>query len=275
VKQTSARRRLLLASALTLLAGCAEPPPGPPPLLRAAARQTRAGEAAYLTGHADEAVPALAESVHLHLAAGDTPGACRALLNLALAERGAGDAKAAGATARQLRGLAPAARQQAAEAGAVSEADAASAWLDALLALDQGDSAAAASLLAGAPAGFAKASPWPGRLETLRAEIALGQGRFAEALAHAQAGRTSCAAAHDQSEEARALRLAGSARIGLGKWLEARADFLAAVHLEELLGGGARMAGDLDHLATIAEHLGDREGARLYTQRARAIAGEH
>ncbi len=33
------------------------------------------------------------------------------------------------------------------------------------------------------------------------------------------------------------------------------------------------MVGDLDHLATISEHLGEVSAAQLYTQRARAIAG--
>jgi tetratricopeptide (TPR) repeat protein len=172
-----------------------------------------------------------------------------------------------------LRELAPAARQQAIEQGDESEISVGSAWLDALLALDRGDAAAAAALLANAPQQFSKTSPWPGRLETLRAEVDLGAGRFSESLLHARAGRTAAAAAHDQAEEARALRIAGSAQMGLGQWPEARIDFLAALKIEQALGAGARMIGDLNHLATIAEHLGDTSAAQLYAQRASAIAG--
>ncbi|MES1166950.1 MAG: hypothetical protein ABUL68_03015 [Pseudomonadota bacterium] len=262
--------------AVALVTGCAAPDPGPPPLLRAAAGQSRAGQEAYLTGRTGDAVSALGEAVRLHLAAGDLPGGSRALLNLALAQRAAGDAAAATATAARLRELAPAARQQAREQGAseeiVAELSTASPWLDALVALDRGDRAAAAGLLDSAGGKFSGSSPWPGRLESLRAELALGEGRPGEALVHARAGVAACTAAGDRAEEARAQRLAGAAQVQLGQWPEARADFLAALKLEETLGGGGRMAGDLKQLAVIAGHLGDSAEAQLYTQRAAAIA---
>ncbi len=261
---------------LVLLAGCATPGDPPPPLLQAAAGQTRVGEEAYLTGHAGEAVPALNEAARLHFAAGDLPGAARALLNLALAQRAAGDSVSAAATAVRMHDLTPAARQQAREQGGKEEFSAelaaASVWLDALLALDRGDSATAASLLASATEKLSGSSPWPGRLETLRAEIALGEGRFQEALGHARAGQADSAATKDRAEEARARQFAGTAHLRLGQWLEARADFLAAIKIEESLGGGARMTNDLNQLAAIAEHLGDSAAAQLYTERARAIA---
>ena len=262
--------------ALSLLAGCATPGEPPPPLLQAAAGQTRLGEEAYLTGHAGEAVPALNEAARLYLSAGDLPGAARALLNLALAQRAAGDSVSAAATAVRLHDLTPAARQQVREHGGKEESSAelaaASIWFDALLALDRGDFAAAASLLASATEKLPGSSPWPGRLETLRAEIALGEGRFPEALAHARAGQAASAAARDRAEDARALQFAGTAQLRLGHWLEARAYFLAALKIEESLGGGARMTNDLNQLAAVAEHLGDSAAAQLYTERARAIA---
>jgi tetratricopeptide (TPR) repeat protein len=268
---------LLFVTTFALLAGCAAAGNGPPPLLREAAAQSRAGEEAYLSGRATEAIPALSEAVRLHLAAGDMPGAARALLNLALAQRAAGDSAAVAATAARLRDLTPAAGQQAHElegkdAGAAAELMAASAWLDALLALDRGDSTSATAILSSVTAKVPASSPWIGRMETLRAEIALGDGHPAEAVAHARSGQAASAAAHDQAEEARAFRLAGAGLMRLGQWPEARTAFLAAVKIEETLGGGARMAGDLSQLAVIAEHLGDAAGAQLYTQRARAIA---
>ena len=258
-----------------LLTGCANPGEAPPPMLRAAAGQSRIGEEAYLAGRPAKGVPALAEAVRLHLAAGDLPGAAHGLLNLALAQRGAGDVAAAAATAERLHDLIPAARQQAQERGGAEDPSpdlaAASTWLEALLAVDRGDSAAAASLLGFPTEKLPAASPWTGRLETLRAEVALGDGRFADAIARAEIGQAASAAAHDRAEEARALRLAGAAHVRLGHWIEARAKFLASVRVEETLGGGARMAGDLAQLATIAEHLGDTAEAELYTRRARAI----
>jgi len=266
--------RAVGCTVLGLVAGCAATGDGPPPLLRAATGQTRAGEEAYLSGHAAEAVPALGEAVRLHLAAGDLPGAARALLNLALALRAAGDATAAAATAARLHDLTPAAQQQAREgapAEAAVELAAASAWLDALLALDANDFPTASALLATAPGPLASSSPWPGRVETLRAELALGEGRFADALVHARAGQAASAAAKDRAEEARARRFAGAAHVRLGQWPEAREDFLAALRIEETLGGGGRMAGDLTQLAAIAGQLGDSSAAQWYTQRARAI----
>jgi len=263
-------------AALIFFAGCAAPGDGPPPMLRAAAVQTRAGEEAYLAGRAADAVPALAEAVRLHLAAGDLPGAARALLNLALAERAAGDTGAAAATAMRLRDLTPPALQQARQQGAPAESlagiSAGSVWLDVLLALERGDTAAAGALLNAVGEKFPGSSPWPGRLETARAQLALAEGRFAAALTHARAGGAACAAAGDRAEEARARRLAGAARVRLDQWNEARADFLAALKLEESLGGGARMAGDLRQLSAIAEHQGDSAEAQLYSQRAAVIA---
>jgi len=262
-----------LAGLLLALAACSSPQASPAPKLRAAARQARLGEEAYLTGRLDEAIRALREAVRLHLSAGDVPGAGRSLVNLALAQRAAGQPAGALGTAALLLQLAPAADQQARERGAAGEAMIASAWLTALLAVDRGEPAAAAGALAALPPG-PYAPLWTGRIENVRADLALASGRPAEALDHARAGRPASAAAGDRAEEARALRLAGTARLGLGQWTEARAEFLAAVRLEESLGGGARMAGDLYHLAEIAEHQGDAPAARLYTARADLLTGK-
>ena len=274
-----ARAVLLSATAgiagLIFSAGCAAPGDPPAPLLHAAASATRAGEEAYLSGRASEAIPALSEAVRLHLAAGDLPGAARALLNLALAQRGAGDMPAATATAVRLRELTPAARQQlrerAGRADEISEIAAADDWLDALLALDRGDLAAAENLISISGVKLPAASPWPGRVETLRAEVALKEGHFDDALARARVGRVASEAAHDRGEQARAWRIAGAAQVGLAHWPEARADFLAAISIEEKLGGGHRMADDLNQLASIAEQLGEADDARIYRERAKAI----
>ena len=264
---------------LALLAGCGAPGAPTPPLLRAAASQTRTGEEAYLTGHAAAAVPALKEAVRLHLAAGDVPGTARALLNLALAQRGAADVAGATATAAQLHELTPAARQQLEEQPGKSDASAelasASDWLDALLALDRGDPAAASASLASAQLKLPGASPWPGRLEELRAELALAEGRFPEAVTRARAAGAASAAAGDRAEQARAWRCAGAAHARLSLWADARTDYLAAIRIEESLGGGTRMAGDLTALAAVARSLGDGSSAELYERRARAIMTIH
>ena len=259
-----------------LLAGCATSGDAPPANLRAATALAHRGEEAYVRGRAAEAVPLLKEAVRLQLTAGDLAGAARGDVNLALAQRAAGDTAGSTATAARLRDLTPAAQQQAREtdrAGATAvELAAGSAWLDALLALDRGDAAAADAALGPAGAKLPSASPWPGRTATLRAEIALVQDRPADALQHALAGRRACAAVHDRAEEARAHRIAGAAHLRLGQTREAQASYLAAVKLEAVLGGGSRMAGDLDHLAAIARTLGDEGAAQLYAARARAIA---
>ena len=269
-------RRAVTLALPVLLIGCAGPRDAPPALLQSAARQTRAGQEVYLHGNAAAAVPALGEAVRLHLAAGDLPGATLALVNLALAQRAAGDAPGAASSAARLRDLAPAARQQARERAGkdetpAAEIAAASAWLAALLALDRGDAPTAAVLLAGVRPKLPARSPWPGRTETLRAEIALANGDVPGAIACARIGQVASAAARDHTEEARAWRLAGAAHLRLGHWKEARVAFLAAVKIEETLGSGDRMAGDLSQLAAISEKLGDPGAAQLYTERARAI----
>jgi tetratricopeptide (TPR) repeat protein len=268
-----------------IFSGCASPGEPAAPRVHAAAARERSGQEAYLLGHASEAVPALSDAVKLYLNAGDAPAACRAMLNLALAQRAAGDASGAAATAANLRDLTPAARQQVRErnatgasrphlsaggeeAGLTAQLD----WLQALLALDRGELDAAENILLG-PMENGKASGWDGRIATLRAEVALRRGKFDEALTHAHAGFAASAGAHDRAEQARASRLAGKANLQLKKWDAARKDFLAAVRIEESLGGGARMTDDLMQLAVVARELGDAGEAQLYEQRARAIAG--
>ncbi|HWA25803.1 MAG TPA: hypothetical protein VG734_09090 [Lacunisphaera sp.] len=248
---------------------------GPAPLLRAAAAETRTGEEAYLLGRPDEAVPALREAARLYLAAGELPGGARALVNLALAERAAGDFVAARDSARRLRELTAAAQQQlgdrAEQGEAATELAMASGWLDALLALEQGDATAAARqapAAAKAPLG----SVWRARAGTLQAAILLATGSPADALAQAGAAQKAALAAHDRAEEARAWRMSGAAHAQLTQWPEARADYLAAVKIEETLGGGRRMAGDLEQLALVAAHLGDADAAGLYRRRAAAIS---
>ena len=267
---------LEISVALVLLGGCAATPvEGTSPLLRAAAAQARVGEEAYLGGHASEAVPTLNEAVRLHLAGGDLPGASRALLNLALAQRAAGDAAAAAATAARLTELTPAALQQAHEARAPSaigsEIATATNWLNALLALDRGDFPTASAQLSAVSGSLPGSSAWSGRVANLRAELALGEGRLMDALTLARSGQVASAAARDRAEEARSWRIAGTAEVRLARWSEAQAEFLAAVRIEEALGGGNRMAGDLTQLAAIAGRLGDTRAAELYTRRAQAI----
>jgi hypothetical protein len=267
----------LAVSTLFAFASCAGSGNTPAPRQRALLAQARAGETAYLTGRASEAVAPLREAVRLQLATGDLPGAARGLVNLALAQRAAGDPTGAAATAGRLRELTPAAQQQAgagnrAGNSASAELTAGTAWLDALLALDQGDAPGASRSLFVVPSKLPAASPWPGRVETLRAAIALAEGRAADAVVHARAAQAACAAAQDRAEEARALRLAGQAHVQLAQWMDARARFLSAVRIEETLGAGERMAGDLDQLAAIATKMGETAAADLYAQRARAIA---
>lgn len=245
-------------------------------MLREASNRDRAGNAAYLKGNSAGAVPILQAAAELHLAAGDLPGGAGTLLNLALAQRASGAVADASLTATRLRELTPAARQQARERGdaadQLAELEVAARWLDALLAVSQGDLPSAAGLLDAPALPLPAASPWRGRLETLRAELALAEGRPAAALAYADRGAEASAAAGDRAEQARALRLAGLAHMQREEWEEARSDFMAAVRIEEALGAGARMVGDLDHLAIIATHLGDHSAARLYERRARVIA---
>jgi tetratricopeptide (TPR) repeat protein len=267
-----------LAAAALLPAGCSSPPREPaPPYQQDAAAEAKSAREAYGEGRIDSAIASLRESVRLRLSGGDLPGAARSQLNLALAERAAGDPAAASASAARLREMTPGAVQQVREqAGAgdgsrEAELEAASSWLDALLALDQGDVALAQARAPARDGELAPASQMRGRIDTLHAEIALRAGRFAEAGDLARAGRAASAGAGDPSEEAHAWSLAGASHAGMGDWAGARADYLAAVGIEERIGGGARMAGDLRQLAAAAERLGDPGDARLYTQRADAI----
>ena len=272
----SGARRAGLAAA-GFFAGCAAPGDAPPPAQRAAARQAQRGEVAYLAGRPAEAVPALREAVRLKLTAGDLPGVARGLINLALAQRAARDAAGAAESAARLRELAAAAGQQAGElegknSAAGAEFAVAAGWLEALLALDRGDPAAAAGLLGATPPGLPSSSPWPGRLANVRAEIDLAGGHPTGALAHTRVALAACAAARDRAEEARAHRLAGAAHVRLAQWAEAGTQYLAAVEIEGRLGAGERLARDLGQLAVIAEKSGDAAAARLYAARARLLA---
>jgi tetratricopeptide (TPR) repeat protein len=268
--------RWLVPIGFALAAGCGSPATAPAPRLETAARQTHAAESAYLNGRTADAVTAFADAARLQMTAGDLPGAARSLLNLALAQRSAGIAAAAQFTAGQLRELTPAAQQQARErpangTTAAVELGAAAGWLDALLALDRGEVEAANAALASVDVKLPATSPWPGRVATLRAQAALATGRIDETITQARIAQAACAAAHDPSEEARAQRLAGAAFMRRAQWAEAKRYFLAAVQLEQSLGAGERMAGDLNRLAEITTQLGDADNARLYAARARAI----
>jgi tetratricopeptide (TPR) repeat protein len=255
--------------------GCSSAPREPVAAYQAdAAASAKSAREAYGDGRPESAAADLRESVRLRLAGGDLPGAARSQLNLALAERASGDAAAAAAAAARLRELTPGAVQQAREQGGPgsasreAELEDSSSWLDALLALDRGDAEGARSLAPGRDGRLAPASQVRGRIETLRAAIALRDGRFAEAVDLARAGRAAGAEAGDAPEEAHALALAGAAHAAAGAWAQARADYLSAVGIEERIGGGSRMAADLRQLAVIAGRLGDGDDARLYAQRA-------
>lgn len=258
--------------AVAISTGCSGPDHPPALLLREAARANRTGEDAYLRGDAARAVPALQEAVQLHLAAGDLPGAVTALVNLALAQRTGGETTAVRATVAHLSELLAPACQQAASDRERNDLTAQSVWIEGLVALDAGevDSAQAAADRAPAVSGTTS-DRWQARLETLRGAIALRQNRPGDAVVHARAAQSAAHRAVDRAEEAHALRIDGAAHLALAQWIEARTDFLAAVTIEEELGAGTRMAGDLENLAVAADQLGDHENARLYRLRAQAI----
>jgi len=271
-------KRALAAAALLSLGACSSAPRDPvAPYQSAAAAEAKSAQEDYGGGQIGGAILSLRDSVRLRLAGGDLPGAARSELNLALAERASGDSAAAAAAASRLRELTPGAVQQAREqggtagAGREAELEDSSSWLDALLALDQGDTALAQSRAPGRDGQLAANSQMRARIETLHAAIALSGGRFAEAGDLARAGRAASIEAGDPPEEAHACALAGAAHMGSGAWIEARADYLAAVRIEERIGGGTRMALDLRQLAVISGRLGDGATARLYTGRADAI----
>ena len=271
-------RPAIAAAALLGLAACSSAPrEAVAPYQSAAAAEAKSAQEEYGEGRVGGAILSLKESVRLRLAGGDIPGAARSQLNLALAERASGDPAAAAAAAARLSELTPGAVQQVREQGGPgggdreAELEDSSSWLDALLALDRGDIELAQSRAPGRDGQLAAASQMRGRIETLHAAIALREGRFAEAGEFARAGRAASAEASDPSEEAHADALAGAAHMGAGAWTEARADYLAAVRIEERIGGGARMALDLRQLAVISGRLGDGAAARLYTGRADAI----
>ena len=204
--------------------------------------------------------------MRLRLAGGDLPGAARSELNLTLAERASGDAAAAASEAARLETLTPGAVQQAREQGGPAaeareaELEDAASWLDALLALDRGDTDFAKTRGPGRDSRLAAGSQMRARIENLHAAIALRAGRFAEAADLARAGEEAGAAAGDPAEEAHAWRPRGAAHAGAGAWIVACPDYIAAVRIEERIGGGSRMAGDLRQLAMIAGHLGGRGG---------------
>ena len=272
--------RPLAVLVAAVLAGCSTAREPTAPYLEAAAAEARSAQEAYLGGRFGDAIVGLREAVRLHLAAGDLPGAARSQLNLALAERAAADHPGAAVAAARLRDLTRGAVQQVREgAGARSadapteaELEASSGWLGALLALDEGDVAQAQALAPPAGLELASSSQMRGRIETLRATIAVRSGRFGEAVKLADTGRIASEDAHDLSEVAHAWSLEGEGRAGMGDWPGARGDYLAAVALEERMGGGARMAEDLRQLAVVSEHLGDSGDAKLYSLRAEAIA---
>lgn len=232
-------------------------------------------EADYLADRPSRAVSGWHEAARLQLSAGDAAAVTRSWTNLALAQRAAGDPGGARETAARLRGLssAPVELRGDQRKNAFSESGIAASWIEALLALDGGNLAAARQSLPALPSDLHRESPWRGRVGCLRAEIALREQDFAGALAQAKEAGRACRASLDRPEEARAHRLAGTAQARLGDWLGARTDFAAAVELERSLGAGARLAGDLEQLAVACENAGDRLAAERHRAQARAITG--
>lgn len=262
-----------------VLAGCYSPAARPSPYLEAAAVEARSAQEAFLTGRFADAKISLREAVRLHLAAGDLPGAARSQLNLALAERADADRPAAAVAAERLRELTKGAVQQVGEregarddnARKVAELEAASGWLDALLALDNGDSALAMACVPLASVELASSSQMRGRIETLRADLEVRAGHFDRAVKLANEASVASESAIDLPELAHARSLEGAGHAGEGDWIGARGAYLKAVAIEEQTGAGERMAGDLRMLAMISQHLGDSAASRLYALRADAI----
>jgi tetratricopeptide (TPR) repeat protein len=263
--------RLAAAAACVLLAACAARAPAPPAPTQATAVQptaameaNRRAEASLRRGELDNAAFHYREALRLSLAVEDAEGIAANAVNLSIVQQRQGKYEEARAS------LAPLLER--ATLRHAPERRAQAALRRAVLDLDE-------RRYAGAAEWAARATDWCGTpcalaapIRNVQGQLALAAGRHEEAAAAAASALAAGRAADEPAEIANAQRLRGMTALAAGDGAAALEALGEALAVDRELGIPRRIFLDLVGLGGASKLLGDREAARGYYARARAVS---
>lgn len=252
---------LLGALALGGITGCYSPAKPLPPALNEAVSWSAEAEEAFRAGRHAAAQQGYKNALDLHIAAGNTPGIVRNLVNLAVVQHTAGQNAAArqslAALERHRAANPSSARLDAETRALLAEAG----WLQAHMCIDEGRLADAQGEIdrLGSPSGSA-------RLLNLRARLLLAQKQPGEALSTAR--KAWGTARGDVLEQADAARYQARALEQLGQASEAARWYQTAVPLDQNASRSHLVADDWLGLARTAQNTGSKEQSRHFARLA-------
>lgn len=259
------------AASCALLAACAARAPAPPAPTQATAVQptaameaNRRAETSLRRGELDSAALHYREALRLSLAVEDAEGIAANAVNLSIVQQRQGkydDARASLAPLLERATLshAPARRAQAALRRAVLD-------------LDERRYASAAEWAARATEWCGASCSLAGPIRNVQGQLALAAGRLQEAAAAAASALAASRAAAEPAEIANAQRLRGMTALAAGDGAAALEALGEALAVDRELGIPRRIFLDLVGLGGASKLLGDREAARGYYARARAVS---
>lgn len=246
------RASLIVLMALLLAACASTPRPPEPRRLQAALEAESEGAKRYGRGEYAFAVRRFAEAVRLHASIDDMAGATRNRLHLVRSELGQGRAEAA------LDVLATA--EPGSDAGVALDILLLKA--QAQLALNRDD--AAQQTLADSFVHCATTCPQVASLHLLQARAALGAGRAAEALSHAEAALKSLQGNDAAHEVGNAWRIAAAARLATGDAEGALPAAQHALYIDRGLALPEKIARDWLLIGDIRLKVGAGDAAAAY-----------
>lgn len=142
----------------------------------------------------------------------------------------------------------------------------------AVLAVDDDRGDEAERLLARAEENCGTPCPLAGKVDNLRAQMAIAANQLGSALELSARGMSTAVAANDEEEVANALRLNANALILLERFAEADARLVDALAIDKRRGASRKIFRDLLLLGICALRQGNPAGARQFLVRAREVA---
>lgn len=263
--------RLVAAAASMLLAACAARAPAlPAPTQSTAVQPTaameanRRGEALLRRGDLEGAALHYREALRLSLAVEDANGIAANAVNLSIVYQRQGKHEEARAS------LAPLLER--ATVALTARARAQAALRRAVLDLEQRRSVSAAEWAERAAAWCGEPCALAAAIQNVKGQLALEAGRLDEAAAAAKSALAASRAAGEPAEIANAQRLLGMAALAAGDGAAALDALREALGIDREIGIPRRIYLDLVGLGRASALRGEREAARGYYARARAVS---
>ena len=259
-------RSIWLLGALVLLtAACGSAPPRPSENEERAVQLNKRAQGAYRSGDLPAALALHEQALAANRAIENVAGVAAELMNIAVIHTRLGNGAQAHAALDEIlvRPALPFSGAQRAEA----------AYRKAYVYFEAGQHAQAGEWLAQARVlCAAKECAADGKVENLRARIAIEQGDASAALAHARAALGINERHADRAEQGNSLRLMADAALRLGDYVAAEQAYAGALALDKALGAPTKIALDLIGIGRSLSAQGRAAEAAEYFRRAQSVA---